>query len=153
VNGGVSFQSIGGGDSWSCGLSKAGQAYCWGAPQGLPAALTPHLYSAAPVFTSLTVGGFHACGLTADGTPYCWGGNQFGQLGDSTQTTRADPTPVAGGVKFRSISAGFFHTCGQTTDGSVMCWGLNSAGELGEKPSVSGPFRTVPRFIVLGVTP
>jgi alpha-tubulin suppressor-like RCC1 family protein len=153
VNGGVSFQSIGGGDSWSCGLSKTGQAYCWGAPQGLPAALTPHLYSAAPVFTSLTVGGFHACGLTADGTPYCWGGNQFGQLGDSTQTTRADPTPVAGGVKFRSISAGFFHTCGQTTDGSVMCWGLNSAGELGEKPSVSGPFRTVPRYIVLGVTP
>jgi alpha-tubulin suppressor-like RCC1 family protein len=109
--------------------------------------------AATPVFTSLTVGGFHACALTADGSPYCWGANQFGQLGDSTQTSRTTPTPVAGGLKFKSLSAGFFHTCGQTTDGSVMCWGLNSAGELGDKPSVSGPFRTTPRYIVLGVTP
>jgi alpha-tubulin suppressor-like RCC1 family protein len=153
VAGGVAFQAIGGGDSWSCGLSKAGQAYCWGSVQGVPNTQTPHLMAATPVFTSLTVGGFHACALTADGTPYCWGANQFGQLGDSTQTSRTTPTAVAGGLKFKSISAGFFHTCGQTTDGSVMCWGLNSAGELGDKPSVSGPFRTTPRYIVLGVTP
>jgi hypothetical protein len=153
VGGGISFQSIGGGDSWSCGLSKAGQAYCWGTLQGVPNALTPHAYTGPPAFTSLSVGGFHACALTADGTPYCWGANQFGQLGDSTQISRTDPTRVAGGLKFKSISAGFFHTCGQTTDGSVMCWGLNSAGELGEKPSASGPFRALPRYIVLGVTP
>jgi len=68
-------------------------------------------------------------------------------------TTRADPTPVAGGVKFKSLTAGFFQTCGQTADGSVMCWGLNSAGELGEKNSITGPFRVTPRYIVLGVTP
>lgn len=153
VGGGVSFQAVGAGDSWSCGLSKTGQAYCWGTLQGVANAQTPHLYASTPVFTSLTVGGFHACALTADGSPYCWGANQFGQLGDSTQVNRTDPTPVAGGFKFKSLSAGFFHTCGQTTDGSVMCWGLNSAGELGEKPSVSGPFRVMPRFIVLGVTP
>jgi len=153
VNGGISFKAIGGGDSWACGLSKAGQAYCWGTLQGVPNAQAPHLYSATPVFTSLSVGGFHACALTADGSPYCWGANQFGQLGDSTQINRTDPTPVAGGLKFKSLSAGFFHTCGQTTDGSVMCWGLNSAGELGERPSVSGTFRVTPRFIVLGVTP
>jgi len=153
VGGGVSYQAIGTGDSWSCGLSKSGQAYCWGTLQGLPNNQAPHLYATAPVFTSLSVGGFHACALTADGTAYCWGANQFGQLGDSTQTSRTDPAPVAGGFKFKSISAGFFHTCGQITDGSVMCWGLNSAGELGDKPSVSGPFRVIPRFIVLGVTP
>jgi hypothetical protein len=153
VGGGINFQSIGAGDSWSCGLSKVGQAYCWGTLQGIPNAMTPHAYTGPPAFTSLSVGGFHACALTADGTPYCWGANQFGQLGDSTQTSRTDPTRVAGGLKFKSISAGFFHTCGQTTDGSVMCWGLNSAGELGEKPSASGPFRVLPRYIVLGVTP
>jgi alpha-tubulin suppressor-like RCC1 family protein len=153
VSGGLSFQSIGAGDSWTCGLTKTGQAYCWGSVQGVPAAQTPHLYSSTPVFTSLSVGGFHACGLTADGSAYCWGAGQFGQLGDSTQVSRTDPAPVAGGNKFKSITAGFFHTCGQIADGSVMCWGLNSAGELGDKPSVSGPFRTMPRFIVLGVTP
>jgi len=153
VGGGISFQSIGAGDSWTCGLSKTGQASCWGLLQGLSSMTSPHVYSTAPAFTSLSVGGFHACALTADGSPYCWGSNQFGQLGDSTQTTRTEPTPVAGGQKFKSISAGFFHTCGQTTDGAVMCWGLNTNGELGEKPSVSGPFRVLPRYIVLGVTP
>jgi alpha-tubulin suppressor-like RCC1 family protein len=153
VGGGVSFKSIGAGDSWTCGLSKTGQAYCWGAVLGVPNTQTPHLYATAPVFTSLTVGGFHACALTADGTPYCWGANQLGQLGDSTQIGRTDPTPVSGGFKFKSVSAGFSHNCGQTNDGSVVCWGLNSAGELGDKPSVSGPFRFTPRFIVLGVTP
>jgi alpha-tubulin suppressor-like RCC1 family protein len=119
----------------------------------VPNTQTPHLYATAPVFASLTVGGVHACALTADGTPYCWGANQLGQLGDSTQINRTEPTPVSGGFKFKSISAGFSHTCGQTSDGSVVCWGLNSAGELGDKPSVSGPFRITPRFIVLGVTP
>jgi hypothetical protein len=153
VSGGIAFQAIGGGDAWTCGLSKTGQAHCWGTLQGILNSPTPHAYSGPPAFTSLSVGGFHACALTADGSPYCWGSNQFGQLGDSTQTNRTDPRPVAGGLKFKSISAGFFHTCGQTTDGSVMCWGLNAAGELGEKPSSSGPFRALPRYIVLGVKP
>jgi len=153
VSGGLAFQSVGAGDAWTCGLSKTGQAYCWGAVQGVVSSATPHQLTSTAVFTSMTVGGFHACGLTSDGTAYCWGNNQVGQLGDSTVTTRVDPTRVAGGIKFKSLSAGFFHTCGQTADGSVMCWGLNSAGELGEKPSVSGPFRVVPRYIVLGVTP
>jgi len=153
VSGGLSFQALGAGDAWTCGLSKTGQAACWGAVQGVVASTTPHVYASAPTFTSLAVGGFHACALTSDGSAYCWGNNQVGQLGDSTVTTRAEPTPVAGGVKFKSLTAGFFQTCGQTADGSVMCWGLNSAGELGEKNSITGPFRVTPRYIVLGVTP
>jgi len=149
----LSFHALGAGDAWTCSLSKTGQAACWGAVQGVVASTTPHVYASAPTFTSLAVGGFHACALTSDGSAYCWGNNQVGQLGDSTVTTRAEPTPVAGGVKFKSLTAGFFQTCGQTADGSVMCWGLNSAGELGEKNSITGPFRVTPRYIVLGVTP
>jgi len=50
----------------------------------------------------------------------------------------------------KSIAAGVAHTCGITTDGSVACWGLNLAGELGDKTTAT---RSVPRFVVLGVTP
>ena len=96
------------------------------------------------------VGAFHACALTSAGGAYCWGNNQFGQLGDSTVTSRADPTTVVGGLSFKSISAGVAHTCGITSDGSVACWGLNVAGEQGDK---AGALRTTPRFVVLGVTP
>lgn len=153
VSGGIAFQTIGAGDVWTCGLSTAGKVYCWGAVEGLTQMNTPHLYTSAPVFTSLSVGVAHACALTGDGTPYCWGNNQFGQLGDSTLVARTEPTLVAGGFKFKSISAGALHTCAQTLDGSVVCWGANTNGELGAKPSVSGPLRLVPRYIVLGVTP
>jgi alpha-tubulin suppressor-like RCC1 family protein len=152
VSGTTSFQSIGAGESWTCGLDTAGRAYCWGAIPAVGASqTTPRTYATAPNFTSLSVGGAHACALTADGTAYCWGDNRSGQLGDSTTTTRAEPTAAAGGMKFQSISAGYEHTCGRTTgDGAIACWGRNRAGELGD---ASSTFRLTPRYIVLGVTP
>ena len=36
----------------------------------------------------------HACALRADGSALCWGGNEAGQLGDGTNTSRLVPTPV-----------------------------------------------------------
>jgi alpha-tubulin suppressor-like RCC1 family protein len=150
VLGGVTFQSVGAGESFSCGLSTAGKAYCWGAVEGVGVSTTPHGFDNVPVFTALSVGTFHACALTGTGFAWCWGNNQFGQLGDSTVTARATPTPVAGGLQFKSISAGVAHTCGITLDGSVACWGLNVAGEQGDKKSA---LRTTPHFVVLGVTP
>ena len=150
VGGGLSFQAIAGGDPWTCGLTTDGKAACWGAVQGVGAISTPHEYVGAPVFVSLAVGSAHACALTADGSAYCWGNNQFGQLGDSTNVSRDDPTPVSGTLKFKSIFAGVAHTCGLSTDGSLACWGSNVDGELGDKASAT---RNVPRFVILGVTP
>ena len=152
VSGSITFQGIAAGESLTCGLDTAGRAYCWGAiPAVVASQTTPKSYSTAPVFTSLSVGGAHACALAADGTAYCWGDNSGGQLGDSTTTSRADPTPVRGGMKFQSISAGYLHTCARTIgDGAVACWGRNRAGELGDATSA---MRLTPRYIVLGVTP
>ena len=150
VMGGITFQSIEVGDPWSCGLSTVGQAYCWGGVEGLGVTTSPHLYVGPPTLVSLTVGSLHACALTGDGKAYCWGNNQFGQLGDSTVVSRANPTLVAGGLRFTSLAAGVAHTCGITTDGSVACWGSNLAGELGDK---NAAIRVTPRYVVLGVTP
>jgi alpha-tubulin suppressor-like RCC1 family protein len=152
VSGNMTFQSIAAGEAMTCALSATGgKAVCWGALSATtPPQLTPKVYVLGPGFSQITVGGGHACGLTADGTAYCWGDNRAGQLGDSTTVNRADPVPVAGGLKFKAISAGYAHTCAQTMDGSVACWGLNSVGELGD--SVTGP-RLVPRYVVIGVNP
>ena len=69
VAGGIKFQSIGAGDSWTCGLDTAGRAYCWGSiPTATASQTSPKAYTGAPTFTSLSVGRAHACGLTADGT-------------------------------------------------------------------------------------
>ena len=151
VSGANTFQSIGAGENWTCGLNTAGRAYCWGSLPTIGTQTTPRAYSSAPTFTSLSVGGAHACALTSDGSAYCWGDNSGGQLGDSTTTTRAEPTAVLGGMKFQSISAGYQHTCARTVvEGAVMCWGRNRAGELGDAIST---FRLTPRYIVLGVNP
>lgn len=80
----------------------------------------------------LVAGYSHACSLTADGTAYCWGYNGSGQLGDGTNTSRANPAPVSGGLKFQALAAGNDHTCGLTADGSAYCWGYDGYGQLGD---------------------
>jgi alpha-tubulin suppressor-like RCC1 family protein len=149
IDGATPFQSLGAGEGWTCGLTTAGKAYCWGNLNGTTQT-KPQGYANAPTFTALSVGAAHACALTADGTAYCWGNNQYGQLGDSTTANRAEPTPVSGTMKFLSISAGYQHTCARTTDQSVACWGRNTAGELGDNTTAG---RSTPRYVVLGVTP
>ena len=94
-------------------------------------------------FKAISVGAAHACALTAEGAAYCWGKNTNGQLGDSTDTDRPEPTAVSGGLHFKSISAGGTHTCGISTDHIPYCWGDNEHGQLGNGTRVPAnyPFR------------
>lgn len=140
------FTAIGAGANWTCGLSDGGKAECWGAGTGQA---TPKTYSTA--FTAISVGAAHACALTSDGVAYCWGDNSGGQLGDSTLTTRDQPTAVVTTLRFGSISAGVQHTCGITLDGSVACWGRNQSGEIGVDPSLTR--QLTPRLVVVDVHP
>lgn len=79
----------------------------------------------------LAAGGEHTCALSSAEIAYCWGRNALGTLGDGSNTDRAAPVPVAGGLRFRAISAGEYHTCALTSAGVAYCWGNNTAGQLG----------------------
>jgi alpha-tubulin suppressor-like RCC1 family protein len=81
VASGLTFRGIVPGWQHTCGLTVAGDAYCWGAdignlvgtgPLGVYLA-EPRAVVRGPLFTSLTVGSAHACGLNASGVAYCWG--------------------------------------------------------------------------------
>jgi alpha-tubulin suppressor-like RCC1 family protein len=84
-------------------------------------------------FYQVSGGSEHTCGVTTDNRAYCWGLNNYGQLGDGTNTRRLKPVPVAGAFRFRQVSAGDSYTCGVTTDYRAYCWGANEGrGTLGD---------------------
>ena len=85
----------------------------------------------APVFASLSVGGFHSCGLTADGDVYCWGSGRSGQLGVGILRDTILPALTKGDLEFATVAAGFSHTCATTTENDAYCWGFNGTRQLG----------------------
>src|SRR5678815_1209470 len=71
--------------------------------------------------TSISVGFQHVCGINAQGQALCWGSNAEGELGDGSDTARAEPVRVTGNQSFAQISAGFMRTCGLTAQGQAYC--------------------------------
>jgi alpha-tubulin suppressor-like RCC1 family protein len=144
------FVEITPGEDFTCALTTAGVAYCWGSDlagklgNGGTAvdAQSPTTVDTSPIvgnkaFVQLAAGRLHACGLTADGVAYCWGSDDSGQLGNggasvATQSPSAvDVGPIAGSKAFIQLTAGGDHTCGLGADGAAYCWGWDNRGQLG----------------------
>jgi len=148
VLGGLRFKSIAAGGAHSCGLTIAGETYCWGgnlagqigtAPSW-DVISRPTRIAGAPAFTAISIGAYHTCGLTSAGAAFCWGDNSLGQLGDGSDRSEAveftfagQPTPrlVSGSHVFKSIQAHYTYTCGLTIGGDAYCWGGNDMLNLG----------------------
>jgi alpha-tubulin suppressor-like RCC1 family protein len=83
VAGGHAFTSVSVG-STACGVTAAGDVYCWGGvhydPDPPPSAM-PELVEGGVKFTSVGVGWAFACGYATDGDVWCWGSNWSGELG------------------------------------------------------------------------
>jgi alpha-tubulin suppressor-like RCC1 family protein len=72
----------------------------------------------------------HACARTSDNDLYCWGDNAFGQIGDSTLTTRTLPTLVLTNVQVFALGYGM--TGAIRTDSLLSMWGLNTDCSVGD---------------------
>ena len=80
---------------------------------------------------AIAAGIAHTCAITPEGGVQCWGNNDFGQLGNGTNTgsnIRVDVSGLEGGT---TIVAGGNHTC-VLSGNNVWCWGQNSQGQLGD---------------------
>ncbi|HEX8392369.1 MAG TPA: hypothetical protein VF665_08450 [Longimicrobium sp.] len=156
----VRFRQVEAGARFTCGLSLAGEAYCWGGgtagrlgrtvdtpcpdsarPGGC--SRVPERVRGVPRFDEIVLGDGHACGRTPRGVVYCWGSNLDGQLGatggmevcrgtDVSFPCRSTPAAVPAPARFRDISAGGSFTCGLAAgDAGLYCWGRSGDAQVG----------------------
>ena len=155
VAGGLVFQSMAAGRFHTCGLTRTGQAHCWGfglsgnlgnGTTNVIAQTTPVPVFGGLVFNQLVSGFGHTCGLTRRGASHCWGQGLNGERGDGFFVLiRSTPVAVLGGIRFSRLTAGGFHTCGSTNPGPAYCWGEGSNGGLGDGGTAS---RNVPTAVM-----
>ena len=155
VQGGHIFEFIAAGGTFTCGLTPAGAAWCWGSNASgqlgigtggadVTETATPVAVSGGLRFSTLGLGSFHACGLAAGGVAYCWGSNDAGQIGKGeggfTSPTQREPVAVLGGQSFVRVSAGRSQTCALTATGAAWCWGdhFPAGTSLSPEPVVGG---------------
>lgn len=73
----------------------------------------------------LASGDAHVCARRGDRRVVCWGGNDYGELGDGTRSSRAAPAPVARLTDVVDVVAGGHRSCARRQGGGVLCWGQN----------------------------
>jgi alpha-tubulin suppressor-like RCC1 family protein len=133
VKGGLTFSSIGAGVGHTCGVTRSGDAYCWG--QGSEGQLgsafsegstTPVRVPSNERFKAVSARWTYSCALSLSGRAYCWGAVA------AVEGMRWKPTAVfAQDVTFVSLTTGYHHVCGIATTGAAFCWGFNDDGQLG----------------------
>lgn len=140
----LSFRQIAAGTAYTCGVTTANVAYCWGndvagqlGDGSRTNRLRPVKVAGGLKFIEVRPGAGTTCGLTTDSLAYCWGDNTHGALGDnSTAERRLVPTLVFGGHHWRQVIAGPGYACGIAAGGAAYCWGSNDHGVLGASSSI-----------------
>ena len=81
---------------------------------------------------AIAVGEQYTVALKSEGTVWTWGRNDYGQLGDGTNTDRNIPVQASELSGVIAVAAGELHTVALKSDGIVWTWGYNTYGQLGD---------------------
>ncbi len=148
VSGSHSWKEISAGFNYSCGITTAGDVYCWGtgADGGGGAIMgdgtwdvqnTPVTKASGGPYRTIRTSYDVACAIGSnDNKTYCWGGWGGGGSSDRRGAGGADngddpPTEISGGHEWLSISGNGFHFCGVTLSNAGYCWGTDNNQKLG----------------------
>lgn len=108
----------------------------------VPVRLTESPAIAGKRIVAISSGTFHTMALCSDGTVVGWGRNEFGSLGNGSNSS--SPVPVAvtrsgvlAGKTVIAISTGRDHTLALCSDDTLVAWGMNGAGQLGNNSTVT----------------
>ena len=132
------WTSVSAGGAYSCGLTTASTAYCWGANGSGQIGDGTSLSKASPTVVRSSMSRVDAglattCGVDTSGNALCWGGNDSGQIGNGTRVSAKTPVTLSSGLgQVTSVLPGSLHTCAISINGLGACWGLGSSGQLGD---------------------
>jgi len=133
------------GEDHLCAILDDASLQCWGSNEfgqlgdGTTAdrlTMTEVSLDAARTATSISSGRHHTCSILDNGELQCWGRNNFGQLGDGTETNSISPIGAVLSQVPVQISSGDWHTCSIMDDASLQCWGRNTDGQLGDGTNI-----------------
>jgi alpha-tubulin suppressor-like RCC1 family protein len=140
VSGSAKYIAVAGGETFTCAVTSAGAAQCWGRNVFGQLGDGSNIDRRAPVqvvglssgVTAVVAGHLHGCALLSSGTVKCWGENSDGQLGNGSGVASNTPVDVVGLSGVQSIESGAYYTCAVLQGGAVKCWGYNALGQLGD---------------------
>jgi hypothetical protein len=139
VSGLTSVTAIAGGGGHSLALKNDGTVWAWGYNYGgelgngtWNSSNVPVQVSSLTGITAIAAGdGGHSLALKNDGTVWAWGDNEYGELGNGTNTNSNVPVQVSGLTGITAIAGGVVHSIAVKNDGTVWAWGNNGNGQLG----------------------
>jgi alpha-tubulin suppressor-like RCC1 family protein len=140
------------GGSFAAALTSKGKLFMWGSNWSGQLGNGTTINSPFPIditssfrfqinesIISIKLGDQYSSALTSIGRLHVWGSNQFGQLGDGTQSNLVYPTditPVFGlslTERIVELSLGIAHSSIITSNGRMFIWGANWYGQLGNE--------------------
>ena len=153
---GLAALQVSGGGEHSLAIDANGKTWSWGinyygqlgrsanintyAPNPIPRQVQYPSVAGTLQIMQVSAGTWHSLAVDTNGRIWTWGWNQYGQLGNSTNSgqTSPNPTPMqvdypysAGAVEAIQVSAGDEHSLAVDSKGNVWAWGLNQVGQLG----------------------
>ncbi|GAB3428769.1 hypothetical protein [Niabella aquatica] len=135
---GIKWEMVEGSDHHSLGIKSDGSLWGWGESYFIGNSAAggidpfPVRVGTASDWKQVVTGPQYSLGIRSDGSLWAWGTNNFGELGDGTNTSRNVPMRIGTANDWKQVVAGYYHSLGIKSDGSLWAWGDNSYGELGD---------------------